>query len=258
MKLKKQKLLVDAMQDAFLDEAKQIEEEIKDVQLSENPIDKEKLRTAILTEAIETEQKENPRPKRKPMPKKIGQWAAILVMCMVGIFGFSMTSQGNRIFLVNKVEEFFGNKVNIQIDNKEAISNKNIEENVKDSIEKDLEISVPMFFYVPEGFEYLRYEVHPDAEVATMYYQYGEDNIITLQMFSNNGDYARGTSIDGDLTKSIKLVSEDLTVDLWTFENEINDDKAYCAQWMYKNTFYMLQGVIEEEVLEKILEGMHY
>ena len=129
MKLKKQKLLVDAMQDAFLDEAKQIEEEIKDV---------------------------------------------------------------------------------------------------------------PMFFYVPEGFEYLRYEVHPDAEVATMYYQYGEDNIITLQMFSNNGDYARGTSIDGDLTKSIKLVSEDLTVDLWTFENEINDDKAYCAQWMYKIFFCVI------------------
>ncbi len=258
MKLKKQKLLVDAMQDAFLDEAKQIEEEIKDVQLSENPIDKEKLRTAILTEAIETEQKENPRPKRKPMPKKIGQWAAILVMCMVGIFGFSMTSQGNRIFLVNKVEEFFGNKVNIQIDNKEAISNKIIEEDVKDSLEKELEISVPIFYYMPEGMKYLRHETYPEVEVATIYYQYGDDNIITFQMSGNNENFAEGTSIDGILTDSLYLSSEDLQVDIWTLANKVNDKKAYCAQWIYKNTYCVLQGIIEREELEKMLEEMYY
>lgn len=258
MKLKRQKSLVDEMERSFLEEAKQIEDEIEDVQLEEDPIDKEKLRTAILTEGIETEQKENPKPKKKSMPRKIGQWAAMLVLCLVGIFGFSMTSQGNRIFLVKKVEEFFDKKVNIQINNENTAYSEDEEYRRKEKIEKELDIDVPMFFYIPEGFEYLRHEVHPDAETATMYYQYGEDNIITLQMFGNNGDFTRGTSIDGILTKSIKLESEDLTVDLWEFENEINDDKAYCAQWMYKNTFYMLRGVIEEEVLEKLLEGMRY
>ena len=259
MKLKRQKSLVDEMERSFLEEAKHIEDEIEDVQLEEDPIDKEKLRTAILTEGIETEQKENPKPKKKSMPRKIGQWAAMLVLCLVGIFGFSMTSQGNRIFLVNKVEEFFGKKVSIQFNNENnAVFNEDKDYKVKEDIEKELEIDVPMFFYIPEGFEYLRHEVHPDAEVATIYYQYGEDNIISLQMFGNNHDFTQGTSIDGILTKSIRLESEDLTVDLWEFENEINDDKAYCAQWMYKNTYCILQGIIEEEVLEKLLEGMHY
>ena len=259
MKLKRQKSLVDEMERSFLEEAKQIEDEIEDVQLEEDPIDKEKLRTAILTEGIETEQKENPKPKKKSMPRKIGQWAAMLVLCLVGIFGFSMTSQGNRIFLVNKVEEFFGKKVSIQFNNKSnAVYSEDKQYKAKEDVEKELEFDVPLFFYSPEGFEYLSHEVYPDAETATIFYQYGEDNIISLQMFGNNGDFTWGTSIDGILKKSIRLESEDLTVDLWMLENEINDDKAYCAQWMYKNTHYILQGIIEEEELEKLLENMRY
>ena len=259
MKLKRQKSLVDEMERSFLEEAKQIEDEIEAVQLEEDPIDKEKLRTAILTEGIETEQKENPKPKKKSMPRKIGQWAAMLVLCLVGIFGFSMTSQGNRIFLVQKVEEFFDKKVNIKINNnKKAISSEYTKEKVKADIEKELEISVPIFYYMPEEMQYIEHEKFPDAEIATIFYKYKGDNIITFQMSGNNENYVEGTSIDGILTDSLYLSSEDLQVEIWTLENEINDEKAYCAQWIYKNTSYRLQGVIEQEEMVKILENMYY
>ncbi|MCH1981100.1 DUF4367 domain-containing protein [Ruminococcus sp. OA3] len=259
MKLKRQRSLVDEMERSFLDEAKQIEEEIEDVQLGENPIDKEKLRTAILMEGIETEHKENPKPRKKTLPRKIGHWAAMLVLCLVGIFGFSMTSQGNRIFLVQKVEEFFDNKVDIKIDNnKKTISNDNIDEKVKADIEKELEVDVPIFYYKPEGMQYMEHEKFPDVEIATIYYEYKDDNIITFNMSGNNENFSEGISIDGILTDSLYLKSDDLEVGIWTLENEINDEKAYCAQWVYKNTFYRLQGVIEQEELVKILENMYY
>lgn len=257
MKLKKQKLLVDAMQDAFLDEAKQIEEEIKDVQLSENPIDKEKLRTAILTEAIETEQKENPRPKRKPMPKKIGQWAAILVMCMVGIFGFSMTSQGNRIFLVNKVEEFFGKKTDVRIHNKETVEIESSEEQARNDIEKTLEVPVPEFYYIPEGMEFVEYEQYQDAGIAKMKYQY-MDKLMIFQVSGNDEDSAESTSVDGENIKSIHSERNDLDIEIWKLTNDVDNSIAYRAQWVYKNTFYWLHATMDLKEFEKILENMFY
>lgn len=257
MKLKRQKSLVDEMERSFLEEAKQIEDEIEDVQLEEDPIDKEKLRTAILTEGIETEQKENPKPKKKSMPRKIGQWAAMLVLCLVGIFGFSMTSQGNRVFLVNKVEEFFGKKTDVRMDNKNTLVLDRDEEKARDDIEKTLMIEVPEFYYMPDQMHFLEYEVFIDSEVATMYYQYGE-KVISFYMSSNNKESVENNSIDGELTDQVNLVRDNIQIDIWTLSNDVNNEKAYCAQWLYKNTYYSVQGYLDLKDFKKFIENIVY
>ena len=45
----------------------------------------------------------------------------MLVLCLVGIFGFFYDSQGNRIFLVKKSRRVFDKKVNIDIDNNKKL-----------------------------------------------------------------------------------------------------------------------------------------
>lgn len=54
---KRRKSLVDEMEKAFMDEAKQIEKEVENIDLPENSIDKERMRQKIIEEAMRTESK---------------------------------------------------------------------------------------------------------------------------------------------------------------------------------------------------------
>ena len=105
MKSKKQKITKLNLDEELLREAAEIEEEIKNVPLEENPVDKERLRAAILMQVLQEEQKKQ---QKKSARRRVAQGAAVFAVTLAGIFGLSMTSQANRIFLVQKVEEFFG------------------------------------------------------------------------------------------------------------------------------------------------------
>ena len=54
---KRRKSLVDEIHDAFMAEAAEIEKEVENIDLPENPVDKERMRQKIIEEAMRTESK---------------------------------------------------------------------------------------------------------------------------------------------------------------------------------------------------------
>ena len=105
----------------------------------------------------------------------------------------------------------------------------------------------------------MEHEKFPDVEIASIYYEYKDDKIITFNMSGNNENFSEGTSIDRYIDRFIiSWQVKILQVEIWTLENEINDEKAYCAQWIYKIRLTDFKGVIEREELEKMLENMYY
>lgn len=54
---KRRKSLVDEIHDAFMAEAAEIEKEVENIDLPENPVDKEQMRQKILEEAMRIESK---------------------------------------------------------------------------------------------------------------------------------------------------------------------------------------------------------
>lgn len=254
MKSKKPKFTDLKLDDDLLREAAEIEEEIKDIPLEENPADKERLRAEILMRVLQEEQKEK---QKRTVRRKTLQWAAVMVVTLVGIFGMSMTSQANRIFLVQKVEEFFGKRTDITIQNK-TIESANLDERrARDEIEQALEIDVPEFYYMPENVEFSGCEIFVDTGVARMYYIY-QDDTITFNISSNEEEAAVSRSIDGEIIEVFHTDKDQIDIELWKLGNEINDETAYCAQWVYKNTFYLVSGNVSLEEIEKILEHMAY
>lgn len=253
MKLKKRNLTDLNLDEDLLQEAAKIEEEIKNVPLEENPADKERLRAEILMNILQEEQKKK---KKRSVRRKTLQWAAALVVTLVGIFGVSMTSQANRIFLVQKVEEFFSGRTTVNLDNEEdLVISDTSEQQARENIEEALGLEVPEFYYVPEGMEYLEYEVFEDVDVAKIYYSY-QDNVITLNISGNEENAAVSRSIDGEIVGEVNTDKVQLEAELWELTNEVNDEKAYCAQWVYKNTYFLLSGTMELDEMQKILESM--
>lgn len=254
MKSKKQKITKLNLDEELLREAAEIEEEIKNVPLEENPVDKERLRSAILMQVLQEERKKQ---QKRSARRRIAQGAAVFAVTMTGIFGLSMTSQANRIFLVEKVEEFFSGRTEVAVEN-ETIEPANLDERkARDDIEQTLEMDVPEFFYIPEGMKFFKYEVSKEVGIAKIYYVYN-DYVLTFYISGNEENAAVNRSVDGKIIEELNLKIDQADITLWELTNEINKEKTYCAQWVYKNTYYLFSGTIEQGEMEKILKSMVY
>ena len=257
MKSKKQKITKLNLDEELLREAAEIEEEIKNVPLEENPVDKERLRSAILMQVLQEERKKQ---QKRSARRRIAQGAAVFAVIMTGIFGLSMTSQANRIFLVEKVEEFFSGSTTVNVDSsEEAILPDITEQQARDDIEQTLGVEVPEFFYVPEGSSFSGYQIYKDVSVAEIYYEFADEGVITFYISGGNDQntvYSR--SFDGEIVDTYKTEMAQLEIDIWEAENEINEKKSYSAQWIYKNTYYYITGSVGLEEMKKILDSMTY
>ena len=254
MKSKKQKITKLNLDEELLREAAEIEEEIKNVPLEENPVDKERLRSAILMQVLQEERKKQ---QKRSARRRIAQGAAVFAVTMAGIFGLSMTSQANRIFLVEKVEEFFSGRTEVAVEN-ETIEPANLDERkARDDIEQTLEVDVPEFFYIPEGMKFSGYELFDDVNIARLYYSF-QNKIITFTISGSEENAAVNRSIDGEMIESFVAKKDQIKIELWQLSNNINEETAYCAQWINKNNYYLISGSIRLEEIKKILESMAY
>lgn len=90
MKLKRQETFYEQMDEAWLKEAAGIEAGIVNVSLTENEADKEWVRSKIMMQICQPEEKvKRPAYRRRHLVR----WAAVFAAILVGIFGLSMTSQ---------------------------------------------------------------------------------------------------------------------------------------------------------------------
>lgn len=255
MKSKKQKITKLNLDEELLREAAEIEEEIKNVPLEENPVDKERLRSAILMQVLQEERKKQ---QKRSARRRVAQGAAVFAVIMTGIFGLSMTSQANRIFLVEKVEEFFSGRTEVAVKSKEFDKTERADILAQEEIEKILEVPVPEFYYLPDSVFFSGYQIFEDTAVAEMYYECSDGKIITFCISNNDEDSTINRSFDGELINKYITKIDQLKIEIWEMTNDINEEKAYSAQWVYRNAYYYISGTMPLDEMEKILNSMIY
>ena len=189
----------------------------------------------------------------------VGKVAGVALLCCACIFAASMTSQANRNYLVNNIRVWSGN------DTKTVVGNSDQNENVDtaeyeavEEIEKQLGVEVPEFYYRPNGFEFVNYEVDMAVDIAKIEYQY-QDNIIFLVVDKQNTDAASGI-VSADKIKKTMLVngSEGLEIEIQEIQGKQDKISTYSAQWKMNDTMYYMSGKLAEQELEKILEQMKF
>lgn len=254
----------------LLKEAARIEEETKDTEVPFQEGDEERLFARIM-EQVE-KQKEQGRTtskieeftrsadeyerKRKRRFRTAARAAAAVVVLSVGIFGFAMTSEGNRLRVMEIWDKAFSTETQIQIDNgTDRQYSDNQEQMARDEIYDQLHVSVPEFFYVPEGMKFETYTIDESAELAYMIYDYNGDNLILL-ISSNENDSSEKISVDRTKelidTIDMNIKGEDVKIKLWY----AGEKHQYIAQWDAKNTYYEFGGKIQEDEIKKVLEFM--
>lgn len=197
----------------------------------------------------------------KRSPRRLVKAAGFVVVCMLGIFAASMTSEANRKYFVESIRYLTGDDTRMIINNDSDTEIVNRDEYAAISeIETELGVEMPEFAYRPVDLEFYSYEVNKYAGIARIEYLY--NGIIVVLGVDKKDESTASESIILHGTKrdslEFSLDKENIIVEFFTVKDEGDTEPTYTAQWKIENNFYQLSGKLEQEELKKMVQYMRY
>ena len=227
-----------------------------------NPTEKTlEIRRQIVEKKAEREKQAERQKKIAKRAKTTKHWVrtakAAGVVLVVGacIFGASMTSEANRIRLVETISGVRNTGDTTWVDNGEErkYTEGSLDEAQKE-IRDTIHIAVPEFYYVPKGMQYDNVIVSEVTQMAIIRYQYN-NHFVYFHLAANEKDLSQGSWKD---RKQIKIETLDEEIDVEMGNLLENNEECYYAAWKYKDAYYQIGGNIEKEEIIKILNEMQY
>lgn len=219
------------------------------------------IRRQIVEKKVEREKQAEKQKKIAKRAKTTKHWVrtakAAGVVLVVGacVFGASMTSEANRIRLVETISGVRNSGDTTWVDNGEdrKYTAEDLDK-VKEEIRDKLHIAVPEFYYIPEGMEYSGSSILQEIQMAIIKYRYNE-HIVYFQLSANEKDLSQGNWKDREKVE-VETLDDTVEVEMGTISE--NGEENYYVIWKYKDGYYELSGQIEKEELIKILNEMQY
>lgn len=219
------------------------------------------IRRQIVEKKVEREKQAERQKQIAKRAKTTKHWVrtakAAGVVLVVGacVFGASMTSEANRIRVVETISGIRNTGDTTWVDNGEdrKYTEEDLDE-VKKQISDVLRIAVPEFYYIPKGMEYDDITILDATQMAVIRYQY-HNQFVYLHLAANEKDLSEGNWKDREKVK-VETLDDVIEVDMGTIA--VNDEENYYAKWKYKDAYYQLSGQIEKEEILKILSEMQY
>lgn len=187
--------------------------------------------------------------------KRISKWVAAVVLICIGAFGISMTSQANRLYMMQQLETILGKDTQVVINDDEARDDSSTEErNAKNEIHEKLGAEVPWLGYKPNGMQYLLTQVSEEGNYAIMQYAYGE-YVITLQIVGHEKNSTQAIEYNYELISTIEM---ELAQEKATIYQVVDEENEYMAQWTHKNDYYSLSGKISYEEISEMVKNISF
>mgnify|MGYP000039156104 len=227
-----------------------------------NPTEKTlEIRRQIVERKAEREKQAERQKKIAKRAKTTKHWVrtakAAGVVLVVGacVFGASMTSEANRIRLVETIGGVRNSGDVVKTNNGEdrEYSSGELDEETK-KISQILHIAVPEFYYIPTGMKYDKVQILEEAQMAIIRYQYN-DHFVYFHLAANEKELSQGDWKDKE---KVQIETLDDVIDVEMGSVSENNEENYYAKWKYKDSYYQLSGQIEKEELMKILSEMQY
>lgn len=227
-----------------------------------NPTEKTlEIRRQIVERKAEREKQAERQKKIAKRAKTTKHWVrtakAAGVVLVVGacVFGASMTSEANRIRLVETISGVRNSGDVMKTNNGEE--RKYTEEDwdkEKKRISDTLHIAVPEFYYIPKGMEYDNIIILDATQIAIIRYQYN-GQYVYFHLAANEKDLSQGNWKDREKVQ-VETLDDVVEVEMGTISE--NNEENFYALWKYKDAYYQLSGQIEKKEILKILNEMQY
>lgn len=189
----------------------------------------------------------------------VGKVAGVALLCCTCIFAASMTSQANRNYLINNIRVWSGNDTKTVVDNSEQNEKVDTAEyEAVEEIEKQLGVEMPEFYYRPNGFEFVSYEIDTLTDIARIEYSYKDYIILYIIDCQKDNMASKSLSMHGENMNAVIINEEGIKGSFEKIENTGDFKPSYMVQWRREETMFSLSGKIEEKELKKIFKDMVY
>lgn len=191
--------------------------------------------------------------------KKAAKVACVCLAAAAAMFGLSMTSEANRLRLLQTANEVLGTGDLLNADNGEdRAMSAGSEDEARWEITDTLNVEVPDFYYLPEGMEYKSCEIIEEIGYAKIEYSY-EQGYLYLEMSNSLSDMSQGNIKENqeneDAAEEIETLSGKMK---FVIKNAEEGKEQYIASWEYKNVAYNFYGEISYEELMEILKNISF
>ncbi|MDO4345046.1 MAG: DUF4367 domain-containing protein [Eubacteriales bacterium] len=177
------------------------------------------------------------------------------VVLLAGTFGISMTSEANRLRLLNAWYALTGQEVILSVNNGDDIAKSSaLIQQARAEIEEKTGIRVMQFMYLPQGMEFESYTVEEASGEAKLFYTY-KDTLLCAEAKKSSDIAVQGTMLDGKELDSFLVDTAYGEVLVRKIEMP-GDEWEYMADFTYNECRYMLYGVLSENEFVEIIENM--
>lgn len=191
--------------------------------------------------------------------KKAAKVACVCLAAAAAMFGLSMTSEANRLRLLQTANEVLGTGDLLNADNGEdRAMSAGSEDEARWEITDTLNVEVPDFYYLPEGMAFQGYQIFDEIGYAVLEYSY-VDGYLYLKVSNSVSDMSQGSikqnQEDDEEKEEIETLSGKMS---FVIKNLEEGKEQYTANWEYKNVAYNFYGEISYEELVKILQNISF
>lgn len=191
--------------------------------------------------------------------KKATKVACVCLVAAIAMFGLSMTSEANRLRLLQTANAVLGtgDLLNANNGDDRAMSAGN-EDEVRQEIVERLHVEVPEFLYVPESMEYQTYLIFDDVGYAKIQYSYNK-GFLYLEISNSLSDMSQGNMRQNEENDGVEQEIETLSGNIeFVIKNTEEGKDQYTASWQYNNVSYVFGGEISQQELVEILKNISF
>ena len=183
--------------------------------------------------------------------------AAVLIL----ICGSVITGTGSKSYLKVLMERLVGEEkaTIINVDDMDSQKTEDLDEvQVFYEIRETTGISPVHFLYMPENMYLKSYEIGDEQGRAVLLYDYN-GHTIQYSMYMNDEDSSHGyTEIDKLVDEYTILTEVDVEVDIKEYSVVNQENHRFAAKFEYQNAQYQLNGLMEKEEFNKIIEKLRF
>ena len=110
---------------------------------------------------------------------------------------------------------------------------------------------------IPVSYTHLDVYKRQELGQAKLFYRY-KDEAIRYTIYSNNGDSSIGAKAEDDQIEEYILDKNGIDIKVESFQKPEEDKIRRVASFEYQGIQYELKGVLEKEILEKIIKNLFF
>ena len=200
---------------------------------------------------------------KKKVKKRKRHWKAYGIVAIVAVLAmmWSMVSIGGTPFFGKLWTQTIGDRKMTQVDTEREDGDKNKvgdyeEEGIYEDIKDKMGVDVVRLRITSKDMSLVQSDIDESLKRVCLIYE-NEDGIIQYQMEIQVENKSYGYDIEDEKIKEFQIEVGGHTIDVSQYQLP-NGGKENVAKFVYKDVFYTLNGIMDEEKFKDLLKNLYF